>query len=314
METRKFKKLRLSLTDTCNMACTYCVPENHANDIRSQLKPTLTVADMVDIVKVLHNELNLEKIRITGGEPLMYPHVVHLIKQVKDCGIEDIALTTNAFYLEKLAPRLREAGLKSINISLDALDENVFEKMTRKRMLKQTLKGIYAAKEVGFDLKINSVILKGINDHQVISLLQFGMKHDIPVRFLELMKMGYLHHNYNDYFYSQEEILEEIHQVYPTHKKLRIASATANYWEINEGNYEFGIIANESEPFCKDCDRLRLDSYGKLYGCISAVKGLSVLKKIKQGESINKELMMALKQKQPLRFIGNEMSMRHIGG
>lgn len=296
------------------MACTYCVPEDDADGIRSQLKPSLTAGDMVKIIKALHQELKLEKIRITGGEPLMYPNIVHLIKEIKLLGINDIALTTNAYYLENLASRLKQAGLKSINISIDALDKEIFKKMTRKDMLAQTLKGIYAAIHEGFPIKINAVILKHVNSSQIIPLIKFGIQHQIPVRFLELMKMGYLHHNYQDYSFSQAEILEEVNQEFSTHRKLRKISATANYWEIDETNYKFGIIANETEPFCSDCDRLRLDSYGKLYGCISAIKGISVLQKIKNKENIEPELSLALKQKQPIRFIGNEMSMRHIGG
>jgi len=202
-ERRQFKKLRISLTDTCNMACTYCVPENQALDIRSQLFPPLSVVQLTQIVAALHKELNLQKIRLTGGEPLLYPNVVHLVKELKQLGIDDIALTTNAFYLGKLAKRLKEAGLKSVNISLDALDEEAFIKMTRKNMLKETLHGIDKALEHGLKVKINSVILKGINDHQIIPLLDFGIQKNVPIRFMELMKMGYLHHQYNQYFYPQ---------------------------------------------------------------------------------------------------------------
>ncbi len=313
-ENRKFKKLRISLTDTCNMACTYCVPENHVDGLRAQLKPSLSAADLISIVKELHSSLRLKKIRITGGEPLIYPHIVHFISEIKKLGIDDIALTTNGYYLEKLAPRLKKAGLRSINISIDAIDEDVFEQMTRKPMLQQTLGGIQAAIDNGFDVKLNTVVLKDINQQQILPLIKFGMQKGISVRFLELMKMGYLHHSYQNYFLSQAEILDEVKKEFNITKKLRIASATSNYWEINDSNYDFGIIANESEPFCKDCDRLRLDSYGKIYGCISATKGISILHKINKSQSIESDIVNALKQKQPIRFIGNDMSMRHIGG
>ncbi len=314
MDKRRFKKLRISVTNSCNMACKYCVPENHTSELRKFLNPVLSVSDTIEIVKKLHSDLLLEKVRITGGEPLLQPNIATLIREIKLLGIEDIGLTTNAFYLKKLAPKLKDAGLKSVNISLDAIDRDVFLKMTRKNFLDNTLQGIYAAMECGLDVKLNSVILKEINDNQIIPLLQFGIKHGIPVRFMELMKMGYLHHNYEEYFLSQNEMLDIIKNQYSIHKKIRIVSSTANYWEIDKLDYSFGIIANETEPFCSDCDRLRLDSSGKIYGCISATQGISIMKKIKSGMPIKAELDQALKQKQADRFIGNEMSMINIGG
>lgn len=292
------------------MACTYCVPDDNIVGIRAHLKPNLEVSEMIELVAKLHKELGLNKVRITGGEPLLFPGIVKLISEIKRLGITDIALTTNAFYLEKLASRLKQAGLKSVNVSLDALDAKVFKTITRKDMLKQCLKGIDAAIGNEIKLKLNSVIIKGVNECQILPLLEFGQKKKIKVRFLELMKMGYLHNNYLKHFVSQEEIIKVIKTNYNIEKLLRIPSATANYWKLIDNDYTFGIIANESEPFCKDCDRLRLDSYGKIYGCISAKQGID----IKGKAFVKDELDKALLQKQPYKFIGNQMSMKFIGG
>ncbi|WP_282036118.1 GTP 3',8-cyclase MoaA [Saccharicrinis aurantiacus] len=309
-DNRSFKKLRISLTDTCNMACTYCVPDGDAGGIRAQLKPRLEVSEMIDLLAKLHKELGLKKVRITGGEPLLFPGIVKLVAEIKHLGIDDIAITTNAFYLSNLAPRLKEAGLKSINVSLDALDTEVFKAITRKDMLQQCLLGIDEAIKQGIKLKINSVIIKGVNENQILPLIAFGIQKQVKVRFLELMKMGYLHNNYLQHFVSQNEIIEIIKGAYVIEKQLRVPSATANYWKLEEEDYAFGIIANESEPFCKDCDRLRLDSYGKIYGCISATKGID----IKGKHDLKPLLTEAIQQKQRFKFIGNQMSMQFIGG
>lgn len=183
--------------------------------------------------------------------------------------------------------------------------------MTRKPLLQQVLEGVKRAQNYGFDIKINAVVLKGINESEILPLIEFGIKNDISVRFLELMKMGYLHHDFGRYYFSQEAILKAIQQKYQIHKTLRENSSTANYWQVEGKQYQFGIIANESEPFCSDCDRLRLDSQGNIYGCISSSKGFNVQQKTKT--EIKHILSQALQQKQS-RFVGSEISMRYLGG
>lgn len=314
-EQRQFKKLRISLTDHCNLACTYCVEDEsgHQTNLKNGHVP-LRVDEFKSIIKNLHGQLNLETVRLTGGEPLLFKNIVPLISAIKAIGIPHVGLTTNGYYLKHLAVKLKSAGLDSINVSLDAIDDVVFKKMTRKALLKQTLEGIKIAVRYGFDIKINSVILKGMNESEIIPLLNFGKKMDIPVRFLELMKMGYLHHNYKKFFFSQQEILDKIETIYSVHPVARNKSATANYWNLDGHAYSFGIIANETVPFCKDCNRLRLDSYGNIYGCISAYNGISVLQSAANQQQLQLDLKKAMTQKQPVRFVGSEMSMQFLGG
>ena len=313
-DTRTFKKLRISLIDTCNLACTYCVPEKLGLHVPQKESNHLNTDDYLRIVQQLHTNLHLSKIRLTGGEPLLYFDIENLIAGLKNLGIDDIGMTTNGYFLKKTAKNLKSAGLSHINISLDALNDDLFKKMTRKPYLKKTLEGIDAALNAGFDIKLNAVVLKGINESQILPLLKYGMERGIPVRFLELMKMGYLHHSFKNYYFSQEDILANIEQEYGVMRTKHDLGSTANYWQVENTNYQFGIIANESEPFCSDCDRLRLDSYGNLFGCISAAKGIPVLAAVNRNESLTPILAAALKQKQKLKFIGSELSMQYLGG
>ncbi len=315
-EKRQFKKLRISLTDTCNLACTYCVEDEKGHQMPPEngAKP-LTLNEFVATIETLHTALQLESVRLTGGEPLLYRNIVPLVAAIKAMGISNIGLTTNAYYLKSLAAKLKRAGVSSINVSLDALDAAVFKTMTRKPLLEKTLEGIHTANRLGIPMKINAVILKGMNDNQVLPLLNFGRETGIPVRFLELMRMGYLHHKYAQYFYPEKEMLQLIERTFTIHPEARVASSTANYWKLEGTHYRFGIIANESTPFCADCNRLRLDSYGNIYGCISSANGVS-LKNATLGnkQQVQESLVKAMQQKQNVKFVGSELSMQYLGG
>lgn len=311
---RTFKTLRISLINTCNMACTYCSysnEENQKNHTDSK-NNSLTAKELMRLITQLHERLNLSTIRFTGGEPLLYKELPALIKGARKLGITDLNLTTNGLLLQKQVPALKAAGLSSINVSLDATDPLTFFMMSRRHGLDQTLSGIDAAKNAGIAVKINSVIMKGLNHHQLIPLLKYAADNQIIIRFLEIMAMGHLHGKADEYFFSQSEMLQLISTHYRFSPIERKQAATANYWQTEAGNI-FGIIANESQPFCTDCNRLRLDVYGNIYGCLSnnqpiAIKGVSV------PEELDLRLKEALAQKQSLKFTGSKLSMLHIGG
>jgi len=161
------------------------------------------------------------------------------------------------------------------------------------------------------NVKLNAVILKGINDNQVIPLLEFARSKNIIIRFLEVMAMGHLHKDPWKYFFGQQQILQTIAAKYPFHALTRQTASTANYWITND-QQKFGIIANESSPFCHDCNRLRIDSEGRLFGCLSSNHGIDA-RNLDQGQLVQ-ALKAALAQKQSLKFIGSELSMLQIGG
>lgn len=313
---RTFKKLRVSLNNICNFSCLYCVsPEEEARKKAGKSKAdTLPgLNDYIQIIKSLHNILNLQTIRLTGGEPLLYKSLVPLVQAIKEAGIPEVSMTTNASMLDKKAHALKQAGLDSLNISLDALHDKASETMTRRSQLDHVMKGIKAGQDAGIPMKINAVIMKGINDKEIIPLLNFGKKENITVRFLELMKMGHLYGKHSDYFYTEEEMLQQIRRWYQFYPLERKPSATANYWQMNDG-YTFGVIANHSRPFCADCNRLRLDSQGKVYGCLSNPFGTSVMEALSNNEELEKILRKALNQKQDTGFTGSSLSMKAIGG
>lgn len=311
---RNFKTLRVSLINTCNLGCVYCAcgQEEIKDNYILQKENALPAAEMLTIIKRLHQLLDLQTLRLTGGEPLLYKDLELIVDGALRMGIKDLALTTNGLLLEHQAQALQSAGLKSINVSLDAIDEETFYKISRRRGLHKILKGIDKALECGIEVKINTVIMRGINEHQILPLLQFAFGKGLKIRFLEIMAMGHLHENPKQYFFSQHEMLSVVETMYNIVPLPRETAATANYWQTDEGAV-FGVIANETAPFCSDCNRLRLDSFGNIYGCLSSNVPIPV-KSVTTAVELSHKLEMAMAQKQTLKFTGSNLSMMHIGG
>lgn len=316
---RRFEKLRVSLINSCNFACVYCVsddsPDSHHVEKEEliSLEEQLNVSDFVTLIQGVHQLIGLKSIRLTGGEPLMYPHLIPLIEKIKAIGIDDIRLTTNAYYLKERAEKLKVAGLKSVNISIDAINIEIFKKLTRHHNPLRVFDGIEAALKAGLNLKLNAVIMRGINESEIIPLLDYASKLGVKIRYLELMKMGYLYEQKNELFYSEEEILKTIQQQYLIQRLPRKQSETSRYWSAG-GKRIFGIIANESTPFCHDCNRLRMDSQGNFFGCLSNSKGEKLAPYINNEIELENKLRQLLMLKQPVKFHGSELSMRNIGG
>ncbi|HLZ88780.1 MAG TPA: GTP 3',8-cyclase MoaA [Puia sp.] len=309
---RTFRTLRVSLLQHCNLGCVYCVAGDEEVKQANATHGSLPVEELLAIIRRLREQLPLDTVRLTGGEPLLYPALLPLITGIRAAGISAVRLTTNGFLLERLAPALKEAGLDAMNVSLDAIDEEVFFRMSRRHSVTRIIKGIDAAVAAGLKIKINSVMMKGMNDSQLLPLLDFAFSRGLTIRFLEVMAMGHLHAEAGRYLVTQEEILQTIGNHYTLTPEPRSESATARYWQTEEG-HRFGIIANESEPFCRDCDRLRLDSSGHIYGCLSSNLPIT-LGLAETAEDWNRKLEEALAQKQAVRFVGSDLSMLHIGG
>lgn len=272
----------------------------------------LEVDELAEIVKELHQTLNLNTIRLTGGEPTLFPKLTILIEKIADLGIP-VKMTTNAFHAEKISKNLSDAGLKAVNISLDALNEEVFQKISKRKNLQKVLNNIEDYLASGIETKLNSVIVNGVNSCEIIPLLEYAQKLNVPIRFLELMKMGHLFSSGHDqYFISENDILQIIKSKYNFIKNIREAHATAHYFTLDNG-YKFGLISNESEPFCDDCDRLRLDIYGNIYGCLSSNTPINIAK-LQKSSALDDALENALLQKQKQKFSGSTLSMMAIGG
>ncbi len=312
---RSFKTLRVSLINSCNLGCIYCVHSSEQKSTHTNPKQPLDYKEIVYAIKNIHALTNLKTIRLTGGEPTLYKDLISIVKEIKSLGVDNIKMTSNGYLLKNLLPELSKAGLTKINISLDTVDQENFNEISGKKNLERILEAIDEALKYGIEIKINAVILKGINDDQIIPLLNFSKSRNITIRFLELMRMGPLHEteDFYKYFVSEQKILNCIESEYSLTVIEREASATANYWVTQDG-YKFGIIANESSPFCNDCDRLRLDSFGNIYGCLSNDSAISISDVLNDEIKLTEKLEEALSHKQELKFTGSAISMMAIGG
>ena len=283
---RRLTYLRVSLTDVCNLRCVYCMPEDMTFRPRHEL---MSDEEIITIVRMMA-ELGIDKIRLTGGEPTVRPHVVEIVRQISHiAGIEDIAMTTNAILLPQLAEPLARAGLKRVNISLDTLDPKKFRFITRWGDLNKVLAGIEAAEAAGLHpIKINAVVTRGFNDGEVTELARLTLERAWDVRFIELMPFGDEADFAQAAVVRSRETRERIEaslgpmQEIPGHdprdpaRPYRLAGARGT----------IGFISSVSEPFCGSCNRLRLTADGKLRLCLLRDGEYDILTPLRAGASI----------------------------
>ncbi len=312
--------LRISVTNRCQLQCLYCKPEKHKECGGAV---TLTSDEIVRFVKLITSSFSLNKVHITGGDPLMRPDIIELIERLKSEGIEHIVLTTNGQLLEKKAHALKKAGLSRINISLDSLNPDTFKRLTRGGELSRTLAGIEAAMKYGISpVKLNTVVLKGINDNETAHLAQFGMNRNCQLRFLELMPIGVAESTFHSLFVSSVEIKNKLLEKYTLNEISGVISSSSRNFIAQNMNGKTGIIGFISPvtaPFCDGCSRLRLTYDGRLIGCL-ALNNVYDIRVLLRDEYSNDTALFngfintALKSKRKnLRFETNE-SMVEIGG
>ena len=265
---RTIGDLRVSVTDRCNFRCSYCIPvENIEWKHKSEI---LSYEEIERLVRIFAS-LGVHKIRLTGGEPLLRPDLHLLVRKVVSTpGVDDVALTTNGKLLPACAPRLREAGLNRLNVSLDSLQEAKFYLITRRNALGDVLEGIEAAARAGFHpVKINAVVIRGINDDEVVDFALFARDTGNTVRFIEFMPLDSGHLWTRDQVVSGREIFERITSRVPLQPlPPRSAAETARRYRFADGPGEIGIIAPVTDPFCGNCNRLRLTADGNLRTCL----------------------------------------------
>lgn len=261
---RDLTYLRVSITDRCNLRCTYCMPEE---GVESMLHDELLSYEELYTVIETFVGLGVKKLRITGGEPLVRKDVVLFVKKVAQLKqLEDIAMTTNGILLKEFAKPLKEAGLHRVNISLDTLNHDRFKLMSRGGHLKNVLEGIQAAREAGLKIKINCVVNKGINDDEIGDFIQLTNDWGVDVRFIELMPIGKNISYAQEHFYSNELILSH----HPELKEVKAddPSSPARYYKLEDAKGKVGLISPLSCNFCAFCNRLRLTPDGKLKPCL----------------------------------------------
>jgi cyclic pyranopterin phosphate synthase len=267
--------LRVSVTERCNFRCQYCMPEKPFNWVPHE--NLLSYDELFSFIKIGIDE-GIKKIRITGGEPLLRRELDKFIKMISNYAPNiDLSLTTNAFLLEDCAQTLKNAGLKRLNISLDTLNKSVAHHIAQKDVLQKVLKGIQKADDLGLKIKINCVPLEGINDNELISLLEFCKNKGYEIRFIEYMENT--HANVKSGLTSKQ-IQENISQKFKFQKAPRESSSPSQSYILEDG-YKFGIIEPHKDDFCNDCNRIRLTAEGFLIPCLYFEDALSIAEAIK---------------------------------
>lgn len=315
---RRFRNLRISLTAACNYACTYCVPDGKRL-VAAQNE--LSADAMLRGVAYLIEAAGIERLRITGGEPLVSPKLDVFLRGVSQLGLADISLTSNGQLLTRKLPLLLECGIRRLNISLDTLDATAFRSIARGGDLASVLQGLGEARAAGMQIKVNMVPLRGQNLDQVLPMLDYCLANGFELRFIELMRMGHLardNQTFQRQFIGMPELLTLIGSRYDYVQADAPVDATALRYAI-PGVGHFGVIANESVPFCRTCSRLRLSSTGWLHGCLSSsnrhyVGDLLDKPRHQALPALQGLLVKALADKQEVAFSGGVTVMKIIGG
>jgi cyclic pyranopterin phosphate synthase len=281
---RPLKNLRISVTDRCNLRCQYCMPEKDYVWLpRRDILDFEEISALVDVF----TDLGVDKVRLTGGEPLVRRNLQELVRLLaQKPRIADLALTTNGVLLAEQAESLRDAGLRRVTVSLDTLSRRRFEELTRMDDLPRVLSGLEAACHAGFEaVKIDSVIIRGINDDELLSLLEHGRRIGAEVRFIEYMDVGGATHWSADKVVSRSEILGALARRHgPITPLVEKSSAPAERFRLSDGTV-FGIIASTTAPFCGSCDRSRLTADGLWFLCLYAARGTDLRGPLRAGAS-----------------------------
>ena len=262
------KKLRISVTDRCNFACLFCMPEKD----KISWIPQQEILDFEEIERITRilASLGIEKIRITGGEPLLRRDLDRLVGELTGLkGIRSVDMTTNGWHLEGKAKALKEAGLRGVTVSLHSLHSDRFSKISGVDALPRVLRGIDRALDVGLKpVKVNSVAIRGYNDDEIMELVEYARERSISIRFIEFMPLDGLGIWSSGRVVSGKEIIEKVSSRYPLVARGRGTGETSSLWRFADGRGDLGLITPMSDPFCDDCDRIRLTADGKLLSCL----------------------------------------------
>jgi GTP 3',8-cyclase len=287
---RPLRDLRISVIDRCNFRCPYCMPEEQfADDAVFLSKNDRLRFEEIERIARAFVRLGVRKLRLTGGEPLLrrdLPQLVRMLRQIPQ--VEDVALTTNGVLLPRLAAALREAGLMRLTVSLDTLDAETFRKLSGNRgEVADVLAGIAAAEAAGFErIKLNCVVMRGVNDTQVLDLVERFRGTGHIVRFIEYMDVGTLNHWSGDLVVSNAELIARIGARWPLRAlEPNYRGEVAERYAYVDGTGEIGMISSVSQPFCGDCSRARLSADGRMYTCLFAREGHDLRTALRDGAS-----------------------------
>jgi cyclic pyranopterin phosphate synthase len=289
---RVARKLRISVTDKCNMKCIYCMPQHNIKWFED--KEILSFQEIVRITSIFA-DLGINKIRITGGEPLLRPCLENLITDLKKISkIKTISMTTNGMLLEEKIDQLSSAGITSLNISLDTFSEERFKTFNGIANLNRVIKGIQKARDLGLKIKINTVVIRNWNDDEIINFAKFARDYNVLLRFIEFMPLDGTGIWNNDLVVSKNEIINKISSnfmdIFPLKDSNYHCSDPETIYNFADGKGKIGFISSITEPFCNNCDRVRLTSDGKFLTCLFDQKGYDLKSLIRSGKT-DKDIM-----------------------
>lgn len=314
---REINYLRISITDLCNLRCVYCMPKDGVK--KKKHCEILTLEEIEEVVKAA-SKLGVNKIRLTGGEPLVRRGVVELIEKIaKIPGIDDIAMTTNGVLLKNQAKELKKAGLNRVNISLDTFNEDKYRYITRGGKLQEAIEGIKAAKEAGLTpIKINTVLIKGFNDDEIEDFVNITLKNEIDIRFIELMPIGENGNWDKEHYISNKIVLEKFPDLIPLENKDK--SAPAKLYKLPKAKGKVGLINPISSHFCCNCNRIRLTADGKIKPCLHSNDEIDIKTALRENKDILPILESAVMVKPKEHHLNEEgyvpinRGMSEIGG
>lgn len=299
---RTIVNLRISVTDRCNFRCTYCMP---ADNVEFMDRSNLLSFEEIKRVAQIVSSMGINRLRLTGGEPLMRKNLPALIKMLDEVdGIDDIAMTTNAYFLKDQAQSLKDAGLKRLNVSLDALDPDKFRDVNRRDCLQSVLDGLDTARKVGFkSIKINAVAVRNFSETEIMSLIEMGRSDGFEIRFIEFMPLD------SDKVWERDKVLfgheivdmiKKNYELVPIDNSLEIGPASE--YNFADGKGKIGIITAVSNPFCDHCNRIRMTADGKLRTCLFSTEETNLKELIRSGatdEAIIETINQAVLVKEP---------------
>ena len=305
---RVHRDLRISVTDRCNFRCTYCMPAEGLEWVpRDDL---LTFEEIARVARIMVERYGVDGIRLTGGEPTVRANLPVLVRLLAELGI-DLAMTTNGVSLRLLAGELRDAGLRRVNVSCDSLRPDRFAELTRRDGLARVLDGIDAAVEAGFDpVKVNCVVMRGVNEDEVADFVDFGRNKGVEVRFIEFMPLDADGIWSNDLVVAVDEILALVNQASPVEPVGR-TSAPATRYRFADGVGSVGIVASVSDSFCSTCDRVRLTADGQFRNCLFAVTETDVRTLLRSGAG-DDEIAAALEESVASKWAGHQINRVHF--
>lgn len=305
---RKVDYIRLSITDRCDFRCVYCMGEDMTFLPREEV---LSLEECERLVRVFVG-LGVEKVRLTGGEPLVRKNALWLFEQVGQLkGLRELVLTTNGSQLDHYAAGLKQAGVSRINISLDSLDAQLFRKITRVGDLNKVLRGIDAAKSAGFErIKLNTVLMHGINEHETLDLVRFAIDRQLDISFIEEMPLGEVDHNRASSYVSNDATLALLQQHYQLLSSAETTGGPARYWRIPGSETRIGFISPHSHNFCESCNRVRITCKGELFLCLGQDDKVDLMPILRNHPEDDELLRQAIIDSMQIKPKGHDFDLR----